>query len=104
MTWSSSINWRALNDVPTRGPRPDNEWWYSLDPNENDDARTANIRRSIQRYEEKFGVPPAVKPRVIMVGKTPVLAYAVPVEAPIMPPQTIIVEEPTESMLQLTLL
>lgn len=93
---------------PSPDARPQNEWWFSLSPGLSDEDRLQKIKQSTQRYAERFGCPPVDVPRVVMVGKTPMLAYAMPVEHAIAAPQSVIIETSTaedeECIMQLTLL
>lgn len=53
------------------------EWWYSLSPALSETARAEATRQAEHGYALRFGcVPPT--PRLVYVGKTPVLAYPLP--------------------------
>lgn len=102
-----SIDWRTIRDNWRSDPRPVAEWWYALDPKHDDDQRTLDVRRSIERYEARWGCPPVDLPRVVTIGSTPMLAYAIPAKEPapiIEEPPPVIIEEPTEHIMQLMLL
>ena len=89
-------------------PRPDKEWWFALQPGLSDAARLEAIKQAELRYQARFGCAPSDGPRVVMVGKTPMLAYAAPVEHPLIQPQSVIIEATTAEteahIMQLTLL
>ena len=90
---------------PSSETRPQSEWWFSLQPGLSDEARLEGIKQATRRYEARFGFPPAELPRVVMVGKTPMLAYATPVTPPLTEPHSAIIADPTEQhIMQLMLL
>ena len=96
------------NSLSFHDDRPTDEWWFALQPGISDEARLVAIEQAARRYESRFGCPPVGIPRVIMVGKTPVLAYAAPVARAIAPPRSVIIEASTEAeqeyIMQLSLL